>query len=95
MTDHKQPTAGFWITVTLVAVLVGYPLSFGPASRFLLERPYLRAAYRPLVHLAIDGPKPVQTPLRWWVGKCGGVVSLMLIELKPFQEEGDFVLRSR
>jgi hypothetical protein len=30
MTDRK-PTAGFWITVALVAVLVGYPLSFGPA----------------------------------------------------------------
>jgi hypothetical protein len=31
MTDRKKPTAGFWITVALVAVLVGYPLSFGPA----------------------------------------------------------------
>ncbi len=29
MTDRK-PSAGFWITVALVAVLVGYPLSFGP-----------------------------------------------------------------
>jgi hypothetical protein len=29
--DCKKPSAGFWITVTLVAVLVGYPLSFGPA----------------------------------------------------------------
>jgi hypothetical protein len=26
-----KPTAGFWITVTLVAVLVAYPLSFGLA----------------------------------------------------------------
>jgi hypothetical protein len=30
MTDRK-PTAGFWITVAFVALLVGYPLSFGPA----------------------------------------------------------------
>jgi hypothetical protein len=30
MTSRK-PTAAFWITVALVAVLVGYPLSFGPA----------------------------------------------------------------
>jgi hypothetical protein len=29
--DRKKPTAGFWITVALVAVLVGYPLSFGLA----------------------------------------------------------------
>jgi len=27
MTDRKKPTAGFWITVALVAVLVGYPLA--------------------------------------------------------------------
>ncbi len=31
MTDSKKPTAGFWITVALVAALVGYPLSFGLA----------------------------------------------------------------
>jgi len=29
-TDHK-PSAAFWITVALLAVLAGYPLSFGPA----------------------------------------------------------------
>ncbi len=28
--DRKHPSAGFWLTVALVAVLVGYPLSFGP-----------------------------------------------------------------
>ena len=26
MTSPQKPTAGFWITVALVAVLVGYPL---------------------------------------------------------------------
>jgi hypothetical protein len=31
MTSPRKPTAGFWITVALVAVLVGYPLSVGPA----------------------------------------------------------------
>ena len=31
MTPRKHPSAAFWITVALVAVLVGYPLSFGPA----------------------------------------------------------------
>jgi hypothetical protein len=29
--DRKHPSAAFWISVALVAVLVGYPLSFGPA----------------------------------------------------------------
>jgi hypothetical protein len=31
MTDRKKPSAGFWTTVALVVVLVGYPFSFGPA----------------------------------------------------------------
>jgi len=31
MTSSRKPTAGFWITVALLAVLVGYPLSWGPA----------------------------------------------------------------
>jgi len=31
MTDRKHSSAAFWITVALVVVLVGYPLSFGPA----------------------------------------------------------------
>jgi hypothetical protein len=30
MTSRKHPSAAFWITVALVAVLVGYPLSMGP-----------------------------------------------------------------
>jgi len=30
--DRKKPTAGFWITVALATMLVGYPLSFGPAG---------------------------------------------------------------
>ena len=33
---RKKPTAGFWITVALVAVLVGYPLSMPVA--ILLDR---------------------------------------------------------
>jgi hypothetical protein len=31
MTDRKKPGVAFWATVLMVAVLVGYPLSFGPA----------------------------------------------------------------
>jgi len=29
--DRKHPSAAFWITAALVAVLVAYPLSLGPA----------------------------------------------------------------
>ncbi len=28
---EKTPTSGFWVTVALLAVLVAYPLSLGPA----------------------------------------------------------------
>jgi hypothetical protein len=28
---ERRPTAGFWIAVVVLTVLVGYPLSFGPA----------------------------------------------------------------
>ncbi len=30
MNDRKRPSAAVWITVALLVVLVGYPLSFGP-----------------------------------------------------------------
>src|SRR4029077_8067590 len=55
MTDHKHATAGFWFTVALVAVLVGYPLSFGPAcwviGRKMLPVSAAAKAYWPLVLL--------------------------------------------
>jgi hypothetical protein len=31
MIDRKKPGLAFWASAVLVAVLVGYPLSFGPA----------------------------------------------------------------
>ncbi len=31
MTSSRKPTAGFWITISLLAALGGYPLSIGPA----------------------------------------------------------------
>jgi hypothetical protein len=31
MTDRKKPGTAFWATVVVVAALVGYPLSWGPA----------------------------------------------------------------
>jgi hypothetical protein len=53
MTDRKKTTAGFWITVALVVVLMGYPLSFGPvwwlADRGFLPRYGALLPYRPLL----------------------------------------------
>ncbi len=70
MTSHKKPTAGFWITVSLVAALVAYPLSFGPAcwvlardnSRSQTHRS-IEAIYRPLFWVIVNGPAWASVPL--------------------------------
>jgi hypothetical protein len=70
MTDRKKPTAGFWVTVALVGVLVAYPLSFGPAC-WLSDRdivPY-RSTYvvfAPLIGRASDRESAVAPLLNWW-----------------------------
>jgi len=53
MPDPKKSGVAFWATVVVVAVLVAYPLSFGPAcwivSRTNSDRSSaFQAAYRPL-----------------------------------------------
>ncbi len=66
MTDDqkKKPTAGLWITIALIVVLVGYPLSIGPALYVATRRPNPEAAieivwpvYRPLGALAEHFPR--------------------------------------
>ena len=60
----SKPTAGFWITVALVAVLVGYPLSYGPARAAIAPRELL------------PGPDPVVDAYRafyqpiFWTMEC-------------------------
>ncbi len=39
MTDRKKPGVAFWSTVVLAVVLVGYPLSFGPACWIAISYP--------------------------------------------------------
>ncbi len=63
--SHKKPTAGFWTAVALVAVLVGYPLSFGPACALVWRNPLafrslVARTYSPMRFLATDGPAPVR-----------------------------------
>ena len=52
-TDRKKPGVTFWATVVVVAGMVAYPLSFGPAcwltSRTGLGTHALPTVYRPLV----------------------------------------------
>src|SRR5262249_49742233 len=51
MTERK-PTAGFWIAVTLLAIVMLYPLSLGPAcwisSRLRAGSHVVSVVYRPI-----------------------------------------------
>jgi hypothetical protein len=64
MTSRKHHSAAFWATVVVVAVLVGYPLSFGPAcwlvDRQLLPSQPARSFYDPLLAVIARSPKPVK-----------------------------------
>ena len=65
MTSPRKPTAGFWITVGLVAVLVGYPVSFGPAC-WLCHKEVIGVrsvwvAYYPVVWTARHGSQPLRS----------------------------------
>jgi hypothetical protein len=68
--NSRKPTAGFWITVALVAVLVGYPLSFGPAcwisSRSGIGVSVVNSAYQPMLGLAFNGPDVIQRGTLWY-----------------------------
>src|SRR4029077_3154179 len=77
MTSPRTPTSGFWLAVALVAVLVGYPLSFGPACWWISRREHLAAGntlaeliglvYVPCGRLAVSGPSIIADPLCWYV----------------------------
>ena len=64
MTDHKRPGVAFWATVGLVVVLVGYPLSFGPAcwmvDRRLIPHDVTKFAYVPLMRVVQRCPISTQ-----------------------------------
>jgi hypothetical protein len=65
MTNRKHPYPGFWITVALLAVLVGYPVSFGPAC-WMCEHGFVTARtawliYRPFTWFRVSGPSPIST----------------------------------
>jgi len=60
MTTDRKPSAAFWITVALVAVLVGYPLSFGPACWLVSwtgrGSEFLPTIYHPMLLAWESGP---------------------------------------
>ena len=73
MTDRKQPGVAFWATVVVVAVLVAYPLSIGPAI-WLRDQEWApdwtfdayRWIYAPIISVCNDGPKPFDDAMNWY-----------------------------
>jgi hypothetical protein len=59
--DRKTPTAGFWITVALVAVLA-YPASFGPVcwTYSRADNQTLPQTYLPVGWLMSNVPRSVE-----------------------------------
>lgn len=78
--DRKKPTAGFWITVAVVAVLVAYPLSFGLVARMHRNGWFtpraievVRWLYFPIGWLEVNGPEPIRRAIfryeQLWIGE--------------------------
>jgi hypothetical protein len=75
MTDHKKPGVAFWVTVAVVVglVVLGYPLSVGPANWLMRHGMFpewthstLGTLYQPL-NLACDNSEIFANVMRWYV----------------------------
>ena len=68
--ERMRPGWTFWTVVALFAVLVGYPLSFGPAcwiiSRMHSRIPVAELIYRPVIWAWINSPSPIQKAGIWY-----------------------------
>jgi hypothetical protein len=72
----KKPGVAFWATVVVVVVLIGYPLSFGPAcwltsqlpgpTGFTQPPPRGMCIYGPFVR-HIDPTTPTGRANLWWI----------------------------
>jgi hypothetical protein len=72
--ERKRAGAGFWIILSVVTVMLLYPLSVGPAE--LLNRKgrisdetgnAIRLFYRPLDWAYRDGPESIRRALDWYM----------------------------
>ena len=70
MTDRKKPGVAVWVAVVLVLVLVGYPLSFGPAcwitSHTEIGAGILPTLYRPIIWAWDNYPQSLHHRLLWY-----------------------------
>jgi hypothetical protein len=92
MTDRKKPGVAFWATVAMVVVLVGYPLSWGPAWWLSHQSwcpnwtycAYLDV-YRPLRQLRVKGPYPIHEFVSWYADFCWDGRSDSKLDCVPLQ----------
>jgi hypothetical protein len=97
MTDgqKKKPSAGFWITVVL-AVVVAYPLSFGPAvwlaARGAIPETAIKFAYWPLLCQRVHLKNSWGAFIRWYgsLGISSGQTVVFVVE----DLEGDLLAPS-
>jgi hypothetical protein len=80
MTDRKKPGVAFWATVVVVVLLLGYPLSFGPACWWFSPPrsdgtwaislsdtwPHAPRMYWPCGWLVQYGPESVGAFIKWY-----------------------------
>jgi hypothetical protein len=70
--DRKKPGVAFWATVVVVvAVLVLYPLSFGPWCWFIVperEGAMSSSFYRPILWVWYHSPSPLYDCMAWYTG---------------------------
>ena len=69
--DRKKPGVAFWATVVVVVMLVGYPVSFGPACWMTKRDPMTFNRKAPLVYwpigwACVSGPRQVRKAFSWY-----------------------------
>src|SRR5437762_10096797 len=82
MSEQKKPGVAVWIIVALLAAVVAYPLSFGPACWVCSRVPETSAlwemtdfVYTPLLWGWYDGPRSVSRAIEWYanLGAAGNL----------------------
>src|SRR5260370_19830155 len=76
----KKPGVAFWATATAVGLIVGYPLSIGPAAALcsLLDMPLWSAkiynfVYHPIIYFDSHEPRIVGHIFARYVESCAGM----------------------